>query len=184
VAYIVAIHVPIAGLSLVPILLGWPVVLQPVHIVFLELIIDPACSVVFEAEEGDPDLMRRSPRPAGRPLFSRGRVLLALLQGASVLLVVLAVFGIALYRQQGDREARALAFTTLIVANLGLIFINRSWTRTLAESLRTPNAAARWVYGGGVTLLLLVLYCHHFASCSTSPRCTSTTWRSASGLDS
>jgi Ca2+-transporting ATPase len=158
VAYIVAIHVPIAGLSLVPVMLGWPIVLQPVHIVFLELLIDPACSVVFEAEEGEDDLMRRPPRPAGQPLFSRGRLLLALLQGASVLLVVLAVFGIALLRQQGDREARALAFTTLIVGNLGLIFINCSWTRTLVESLRTPSAAARWVYGGGIALLLLVLY--------------------------
>jgi Ca2+-transporting ATPase len=158
VAYIVAIHIPIAGLSLVPIVLGWPVVLQPVHIVFLELLIDPACSVVFEAEEGEADLMRRPPRPAGQPLLSRGRLLLALLEGASVLVVVLAVFGTALYRQQGDREARALAFTTLIVANLGLIFTNRSWSRTLAESVRTPNAAARGVYGGGIALLLLVLY--------------------------
>jgi Ca2+-transporting ATPase len=85
-------------------------------------------------------------------------LLLGLLHGASVLHVVLVVFRIALYRQQGAREARALAVTTLIVADLGLIFINRSWTRTLAKSLCTPNAAARWVYGGGVALLLLVLY--------------------------
>src|SRR5262249_46713946 len=145
VAYLVAIHVPIAGLSLVPILLGWPLILLPVHIVFLELIIDPACSVVFEAEAVEPDLMRRPPRRPGRPLFTRRLLTTGLVQGAAVLLVVLPVFGVALARHQGERDARALAFTTLIVANLALIFTNRSWSRTFSESLRTPNAASRWV---------------------------------------
>jgi Ca2+-transporting ATPase len=157
-AYIVAIHVPIAGLTLVPILLSWPPILQPVHVVFLELIIDPACSIAFEAEPEEADVMRRPPRRSDRPLFGGWVLALSLLQGASVLLIVLTVFGIALYRQKGALDARALAFTTLIMANLGLIVTNRSWTRTIGETLRTPNPAARWVIGGAIILLLAVLY--------------------------
>ena len=157
VAYIFAIHVPIAGMSLLPILLGWPLVLFPVHIVLLELIIDPACSLVFEAEEEEADVMRRPPRDPEEPLFSRRAVGIALLQGAGVLAVVFAVFAVALSRGQGEDQARALAFTTLIVANLALILINRSWSLTIAQSFRSRNAALGWVLGGGSMLVALVL---------------------------
>src|SRR5574340_591674 len=157
-AYILAIHVPIAGLSLIPLLLGWPLVFTPVHIVFLELIIDPACSIVFEAEAEEADVMRRPPRASQSPLFSGRMVGLGLLQGVGVLLIVLAVFAVALQRGQGEAEARALAFSTLVVANLGLIFTNRSWTRTIAATLRFPNAALWWVTGGALLFLGLTLY--------------------------
>ena len=157
-AYIIAIHVPIAGLSLVPVLLDWPLVLLPMHVVFLELIIDPACSVVFEAEGDERDVMTRPPRDPAAPLFGSRTVVVSVLQGLSVLLIVLAVFAVALYRGQGDLDARALTFTTLIVANLGLILANRSWSRTLLENLRTPNAAMWWVFGGATAFLFTVLY--------------------------
>jgi P-type Ca2+ transporter type 2C len=129
-----------------------------VHIVFLELIIDPACSVVFEAESEEPDIMRRPPRILGAPLFGRKMIFFSLLQGVSVLLVVLAVYGISLYRGQGELEARALSFTTLIFANIGLILANRSWSRDICETLRLPNAALWWVVGGAVLFLGAVLY--------------------------
>jgi Ca2+-transporting ATPase len=157
VAYILAIHVPIAGMSFLPILFGWPLVLLPVHIVFLELIIDPACSLVFEAEGEEAGLMRRPPRNPEEPLFSRRMVSIGLLQGAGVLAVVFAVFAIALARSQGSEDARTLAFTTLIVANLSLILTNRSWSRTIVQSLRSPNTALVWVAGGAVCLLVLTL---------------------------
>ncbi len=156
-AYILAIHVPIAGMSLLPVLFGWPLVLLPVHIVFLELIIDPACSLVFEAENEEADLMRRPPRSPQESLFSRRAVGIALLQGAGVLGIVLAVFAAALARDHGAEDARALAFTTLIVANLALILTNRSWSRTVLQSLRSPNTALAWVMGGAVAFLALVL---------------------------
>jgi Ca2+-transporting ATPase len=156
-AYILAIHVPIAGLSLLPVLIGWPLILLPLHIVFLEMIIDPACSLVFEAEPEEPDVMNRPPRDPRAPLFSRRMVGLALLQGASVLLVVLAVFGVAFVRGQGAEDARALAFTTLIVANLGLILTNRSRSATTLDLLRLRNRALRWVLVGAVGVLGLVL---------------------------
>ncbi len=157
VAYILAIHVPIAGMTLLPVLFGWPLVLLPVHIVFLELIIDPACSLVFEAEGEEVDLMRRPPRRPDEPLFSRRAVGIALLQGAGVLAVVFGVFAFAVTRGQGAEDARALAFTTLIIANLALILANRSWTRTIVDSFRSRNTALAWVLGGAVFFLALVL---------------------------
>jgi P-type Ca2+ transporter type 2C len=156
-AYIFAIHVPIAGMSLLPVLLGWPLVLMPVHIVFLELIIDPACSLVFEAEPEEEDVMKRPPRRPEEPLFSKRIVALALLQGAVVLAIVLAVFAIAFGRGQGVEDARALAFTTLIVSNLALILTNRSWTRTIIQSFRSRNGALLWVLGGAAGLLAVLL---------------------------
>ena len=156
--YILAIHVPIAGMSLIPVLLEWPLVLLPVHVVFLELIIDPACSVVFEAEPEEADVMRRPPRDPKKPLFSRRSLALSFLQGFVVLAIVLAVYAVSLFRGQGEEEARALTYTTLIVANLGLILTNRSWSRTIFETLSTPNRALWWVMGGALVFLAAVLY--------------------------
>jgi Ca2+-transporting ATPase len=158
IAYTFAVHVPIAGLSLLPILLGWPLILAPVHIAFLELIIDPACSIVFEAEPEEAGIMKRRPRAMEEKLFDRRTVLLSLLQGTGVLLILLAVFAVALYWGDGEADARTLAFTTLVVANLSLIQTNRSWLRSFTATMRSPNSAMAWVTSGAVLLLVLVLY--------------------------
>ena len=157
-AYVLGVHVPIAGISLVPVLFGLPLILLPVHIAFLHLIIEPACSVVFEGEPADPAVMCRKPRSPGQRLFGRHLLATSLLRGGSVLLVLVAVFVVALYRGQGEADARALGFTTLIVANLGLIFVNRSSTRPALEAMRVPNRALWWIVGGTLLLLALVLY--------------------------
>jgi Ca2+-transporting ATPase len=162
IAYIFAVHVPIAGMSLIPVLFKWPLVLLPMHIVFLELIIDPACSVVFEAEPEEADVMTRQPRRPDAPLFGTRTVWLSLLQGVSVLLILIAVYVISLKRGQGEEDARALTFTTLIIANLGLIFVNRSWSRTVLATLRSPNRALWWVTGVALAFLGLVLYAPFF----------------------
>jgi Ca2+-transporting ATPase len=158
IAYIFAVHVPIAGMSLLPVVFQWPLVLLPVHIVFLELIIDPACSVVFEAEPEEADVMTRPPRRPDAPLFGARTVGISVLQGLSVLVILLGVYFFALKRGQSEEDARALTFTTLIVANLGLIFVNRSWSRTVLATLRSPNTALWWVTGGALLLLGLALY--------------------------
>jgi Ca2+-transporting ATPase len=157
-AYTLAIHVPIAGMSLVPVLLKWPLVLLPIHIAFLHLIIDPACSVVFEAEPPEANVMNRPPRNPKEPLFSRQMLSLAVLQGVGVLLILVIIFGIALARKQGELDARALAFTTLIVANLSLILTNRSWSRTILATVQAPNPALWWVIGGAIAFMGLALY--------------------------
>jgi Ca2+-transporting ATPase len=164
-AYILAVHVPIAGVSLFPVLfkIVWPganlpLVLLPVQIAFLELIIDPACSVVFEGEPEEADVMTRPPRDLSEPIFSRRTVTLSLLQGLFVMVIVLGVYGVALGLGLKTPEVRAMTFTTLVIANLGLILTNRSWTRTIRTTLRTPNRALWFVLGGTIVFLALVLY--------------------------
>jgi Ca2+-transporting ATPase len=157
-AYIFSIHVPIIGLSLLPVVFGWPLILLPVHIVFLELIIDPACSIIFEAENEERDIMQRRPRNPKEPLFGLRSIGISLLQGVSVLAIVITVFVIALYRGLGELDARGLTFTTLVIANLGLILSNRSWSRTILSTLRSPNPALWWISGGTLLFLGLILY--------------------------
>jgi P-type Ca2+ transporter type 2C len=157
-AYIFAIHVPIAGLSLCAVLFQWPLILEPVHVAFLELIIDPACSIVFEAEEEEADVMRRPPRPATEHLFNKQMVVMSLLQGFGVLIILLAIFAISLYRGQGEADARTLTFTALVIANIALIVTNRSWSGTVLTILRKPNPAMWWVVGSAFVFLGLVLY--------------------------
>jgi Ca2+-transporting ATPase len=156
-SYILAVHVPIAGMALLPVLLGWPALLYPMHIALLELIIDPACSIAFENEPAEHDLMQRPPRDATAPLFGGAALWLALLQGLGVLAVVLGAFAWARPRLP-EGEARALAFATLVVGNLALILSNRSASRSLWATLRTPNTTLWAVVGGAAALLLAALY--------------------------
>jgi len=155
-AYVLAIHVPIAGLALIPVLFGLPLILLPVHVVFLELIIDPACSIAFEAEPEEVGVMQRPPRSPREPLFNRRTLLVSLLQGASVLLIAMTVLFIAHWRGEPETNTRALTFTTFIIANLALILANRSWTRTILATLYNPNPALWWVIGGTLAALTLV----------------------------
>ena len=155
-AYIFAVHVPIAGMALLPVLFGLPIVLLPAHIAFLELIIDPACSTVFEAVEEEKDVMRRPPRSLRDSLFSTRALTLSFLQGASILVVVMAVFLAALFLKKGELEARTLAFATLVFANLMLIVTNLSWTRGFFQIIRERNIAL-WSMGAVTIIALLAV---------------------------
>ena len=157
-AFIFSVHVPIVGLSMIPVFLKWPLILTPVHIVFLELIIDPTCSVVFEAEPEEKDIMNRPPRDPKASLFSGKMLGFSILQGVGVLIVTLIIFAIAYYRGQGEVEARTLCFTTLILSNIGLILTNRSWSRNVIESMKIPNNVIWWVLGGTMAVLASSLY--------------------------
>ncbi|MFO0631210.1 MAG: cation-translocating P-type ATPase, partial [Nannocystaceae bacterium] len=157
VAFIIAVHVPIAGLSMLPVLFpDWPLLLLPAHILSLELIIDPACSLVFEAERAEPDVMQRPPRRAAARLFSWPMVLRALLQGLSMLAACVAVFMLA-RADHGTDAARALTFAALVTAILATILTNRSRARGAVAMLREPNAALWWVLGGTTAFLVAVL---------------------------
>jgi Ca2+-transporting ATPase len=156
-SYILAVHVPIAGMALLPVMLGWPALLYPMHIALLELIIDPACSIAFENEPADDDLMQRPPRDVSAPLLGGATLWLALLQGLGVLAAVIGAFAWASPRLP-EPEARAFAFATLVVGNLALILSNRSATRPLWATLRTPNRALWAVVAFALALLLAALY--------------------------
>src|SRR5215468_8712654 len=157
-AFIFAIHVPIAGLALIPLIFNWPLILSPVHIVFLELIIDPACSIAFEAEPAEANVMNRPPRDPHEPLFGTDKIVLSLLQGFVVLLAVLSTLGLALYLGHDSSYARAQTFATLVAGILALIFANRSWSRNIFATFRSRNGALWWVVGGAIGFLFSVLY--------------------------
>ena len=157
IAFILAVHVPIAGLSMIPVFFGdWPLLLLPVHIVFLELIIDPSCSLIFEAENEEAGIMQRPPRSPDERLFSARTIGISVLQGLSALAACLGVYLLA-RSDHTPEAARALTFATLVVAFLVIILVNRSWTRSAFAMLRVPNSALRWVLFGATILLTTVL---------------------------
>ena len=154
-AYIVAVHVPIAGLALLPLLLGLPLILTPIHIAFLEMVIDPACSIVFEAEPDEDDLMRRPPRGPESRLLSGRMVLWGLLQGGLAFAALAAVYAAAIARQMPEDELRALVFVSLVLTNTSLILANRSFSGSLLVALGRRNLSL-WALLSGVTAVLAV----------------------------
>jgi len=156
-AYILAIHVPIAGLALIPLLFGLPLIFWPLHIAFLELVIDPMCSIVFEAEIASSDIMRRPPRDPEEPLFSFGYITWSLGQGVIVLGFVAGLYVLALHRGLPEADARALTFAALVVTNLCLVLLNRARGARFWTGLRRRNAALWWVTGGTAAVLTAIL---------------------------
>ena len=158
VRFVFAVHVPVAGMAVLPVVFNWPLLLMPLHIVFIELIIDPACSMAFEAEPAEPGIMQRRPRARDARLFDRSTVVLGLLQGAGLLLAVLVTFVFSMRSGHTSEDARAIAFTTLVVGNLALIWANRSAVKTVLESRENRNPALWLVTLGTMTTLFAVLY--------------------------
>ncbi len=155
IAYIVAVHVPIAGLALLPLLFGFPLILTPIHIAFLEMVIDPACSIVFEAEPDEDDLMRRPPRSAESRLLSGGMAGWSLFQGLLSFAALAAIFAAGLFRKLPENELRALVFVSLVLINGGLILVNRSSSGSLLQAIIRPNLSL-WVLLSGVAAVLAV----------------------------
>ncbi|HJV73296.1 MAG TPA: cation-translocating P-type ATPase [Noviherbaspirillum sp.] len=156
--YVVAVHLPIAGMTILPLLFGTPLAFAPVHIVFLEMIINPACSIVFEMEHAEDDVMRRPPRAVEEKLFGAGNVTIAVLQGLGLLAAVAAVFFLGLRSGLSEAEARAGAFACVVIGNLALIVSNRSNRHAIVRLLFVPNRAQWWVLAGAAVALTLVLH--------------------------
>ena len=162
ISYIFSVHVPIAGLALFPILFELPLILLPAHIAFLELIIDPACSVVFEAEKDEKNIMQRPPRNLKDKLFDRKSLTRSLFQGLSVLFFVLIVFLLALYLGRTENEARTITFAMVVFANLALIISNLSLEESILKKLNSQNRALWMVVVGAFLSLVMVLYVPFF----------------------
>ncbi|MFC7299546.1 cation-translocating P-type ATPase [Herminiimonas aquatilis] len=154
--YVLSIHVPIAGMALAPLLLDWPIMLYPMHIVFFELIVDPTCALAFENEAPEDGIMNEPPRDPTVPLFNASSLLMALLEGTGVLIAVALAYHWAIGNMP-EQAARAFAFTALIIANLMLIFSNRSWKGGVIAMFRKPNPAMWGVVIVAVCLLLVIL---------------------------
>jgi len=156
--FIIAVHVPIAGLALLPLLdSAAPLILLPIHIVIIEMIIDPTCALVFEAEQPDRNLMKRPPRPLDQKLFSLREVTLALLQGLSVFVACTVVYEVSA-PTNGYEVARTLVFCTLISSLIALIYFNRSWSASFREVLARRNPALYAVTTFAVICLFLALF--------------------------
>ena len=139
-SYIISVHIPIALLSLIPALLKWPLVLIPAHIVFLEFVIDPSCTIIFENEKESHDIMQRPPRKLSAPIFSKRMVIGSLAQGLLVAIMVVVAFRILLDMGWGEDKARGMTFLILIVANIFLI-LGISGKQAIANILHRENMA-------------------------------------------
>ncbi|HAU28817.1 MAG TPA: ATPase [Rhodospirillaceae bacterium] len=156
--YLFAIHIPIIFLSMLPTFSAdFPILLLPIHVAFLEMIIDPACSIIFEAEQEEPGIMHRKPRAPKARLFTLEAMAPGLLQGVSLGIMLVAIFLVALNAGHDAPALRALTFSALIIGNVLLILSNRSKIRTMWDMLRVPNPAVWWVVGGAAVFLGVAL---------------------------
>ena len=153
--YIIAVHIPIAGLAILPLLLGLPLMLIPIHIAFLEMVINPACSIVFEAEAAENNVMQRPPRNPKSPLVLRKRVIWAITQGLLVLTVLAIILLSAAYKKLPEADIRTLVFTALVIMNMGLILVNRSFSASLYSALLMPNRSL-WILFSAVSIVLAI----------------------------
>lgn len=156
--YVVAVHAPIAGMVMFPVLFGTSMVFAPIHIVFLEMIINPACAIVFETERAEQDIMQHPPRRIEERLFGARNVTLSVVQGLGLLTAVAAVFLFGLRTGLSNEQARAMAFACIVLGNLALIVSSRSFAKNILVLLRIPNSAQWWMLVGVSIALAIVLY--------------------------
>ena len=156
VAFILAVHLPIAGLALAPLLLGFPVILGPIHIAFLEMVIDPVCTLVFEAEDEEKDIMDRPPRDPAERLFSARLIGWSVTQGVVAFAAVVAILFWGVGRQMPEDELRALTFFTLVIVIIALIFVNRSFRASPVAALGRPKRALLLVLAAVAGILATV----------------------------
>ncbi len=158
-AYLVTIHVAIAGVALVPVAFDLPLILFPVQIVFLELFIDPTCSIAFEGDPAEPDVMDRPPREPGEPLLPRGSLMTSILAGVLIVAAAIGFYSVAMASGVDPAVSRALAFVTLVAGNTSLMLVVRSGRRSLYQSFGMRNRIVPLLVAGtaaGVALLLWV----------------------------
>lgn len=157
--YLLAVHIPIAGMGILPVITKLPLVFLPAHIAFLHLIIEPASSIAFEVEPPDETLMKKKPRASSESLFGKEILLGSFIRGFFLFLSLTGIYFFALKRHQGEREARALVFTTFMAANILLIHFSRDsekkfWNRLI----KAPNKTVFFLGIGSLALLALSLY--------------------------
>jgi Ca2+-transporting ATPase len=156
--YIVAVHIPIAGLALLPLFFGLPLMLMPIHIALLEMVIDPACSVVFEAEKEERDVMHRPPRRPKSAILPTGRALWAVIQGVAALAIVGLALSLGTWLHMPADDLRSFVFTTLVLMNIGLILVNRSFQSSILDALMRPNKTLGILVAAVLTVLAAALY--------------------------
>ncbi len=157
-AFIFAVHVPIAGLALLPLLFGLPILFGPIHIALLEMVIDPVCALVFEAERDEDDIMQRRPRDPSESLFSLPMIGWSIFQGGLAFAMLAGVFFVETWSGMPEAELRALTFFALIAEIVALILVNRSFSASLSDALIRHNAALGYVAAAIAIVTALILF--------------------------
>lgn len=157
-SYVFSMHIPILGITALALIFKWPLILFPVHILFLELIIDPTCSIVFEAEKAEENIMKRKPRNPKEKIFNKKTLIYSIVQGLGMLLAVAAVFYFTLKSTGDENVSRAMSFSTLIFSNLLLILSSRSTSKPIYKTIFEKNTAFWFVALGALFFLALSLY--------------------------
>ncbi|MGL5378327.1 cation-translocating P-type ATPase [Clostridium sp.] len=159
IVYILIIHIPIACMALFAPLLNLPQLLLPMHIMVLELIIDPTCSIVFEGEKAESYIMHQPPRSAKEPLLTKKFTLKVLLQGITMFLASFLPFHFLIDNGATVELARSFSLVTLIFANVILVLVNRSNTRYLKDSFKEEGNRIRALVNGiAIALMLIMIY--------------------------
>ena len=158
-AFIFAVHVPIAGLALLPLFTGTPILLGPIHIALLEMVIDPVCALVFEAERPEPDIMCRPPRHPQAKLFSWHMIFWSVFQGGVAFAMLAALYAVGLEQDLGVADQRGLIFFALVAMILVLVLVNRSFSASLAAAFGRKNTALLVILGaiGAVVASVLLV---------------------------
>lgn len=157
--YIISIHIPIILVVLLPLVLGWEftLIFTPIHVVFLELIMGPTCSIVFENEPIEPNSMNNPPRNMSQTFFSWAELSLSVVQG---LMITAASLGLGYYLMisgENIETVRTIIFTTLVLSNVFLTLVNRSFYYSVLKTIKYPNKLIPLILGISILLLILIL---------------------------
>jgi Ca2+-transporting ATPase len=156
--YIIAIHIPIIGLALLPAFIpSLPLLLMPLHIVFMELIIDPVCSIAFESEQEERDIMKRPPRNPDEKFFGLRNIFFSVAEGILLLAMVIVVYLLSIYEGHSEGEVRAIAFSSLIIGNIFLILTNLSKTRSFISVIAEKNIAVIVILIAAMLMLVSII---------------------------
>ncbi|MGJ5640794.1 cation-translocating P-type ATPase [Formosa sp. S-31] len=159
--YIISIHIPIILTVFIPLALGWvyPNIFTPVHIIFLELIMGPTCSIAFENEPLEPHVMTQKPRPLSTTFFNKKELTTSILQGLAITSGTLLAYQTAVHYQCNEAQTRTIVFTVLITANIFLTLVNRSFYHSVVTTLGYKNKLIGLIIAItiGITALLLFI---------------------------
>ncbi|RXF69498.1 cation-translocating P-type ATPase [Arcticibacter tournemirensis] len=158
--YIISIHIPIIGAVSLPLFLGWiyPNILTPVHVIFLELIMGPTCSIVYENEPMEKNTMQRPPRPFSTTFLLWHEMSVSVIQGLAITMGILFVYQLNVRLGGDEASTRTMVFTTLIISNIFLSLVNRSFYYPLTSSFNNRNYLMTAALSVTVVLLVIILY--------------------------
>lgn len=160
VQYIISIHIPIILVVFIPLVLGWvyPNIFSPIHIIFLEMVMGPTCSIVYENEPLEGQVMRDKPRPFTTTFFSTQELSISIFQGLMIACGVLSVYKFGTYRGFDEALVRTMVFTTLVSSNIVLTLVNRSFHHSIFTTLKYKNSLIAVVLIGTIIISGLIIY--------------------------